>query len=381
VHTAVLSIRDERPVPWFGCQVDAEDALASALGAAVHRVRATARPYTSGPLSSGHARRVVSWTRALHPVRIEPDPRFGPGRADVLLVLLNDLHDASLLLSVPRWHEMGEVVLVHIAEVNERERRLYRDVVGHLRRRVDHLFVSVPGPWLQHLPGGRMRTAAQVPVPLDVLAFAPRCTPERAIDVFNPGRRHPTQHAVLRNWAERHDRFYLHDTGYLARVHSLAEHRTQYRSLASRSRVFVTNYAAVAAPTRRTFPAPAIGSRFYEAMAAGCVLAGDVPTGTGRDAEIVPAEPVHWPVDAPALPAELAAVLDTPEELGRRSAAARATALSVADVAHRWTEMAARADLPEHPGITARLAGLRAAAEQVRGTTGTSCVEHSGRTP
>lgn len=381
MHTAVLSIRDERSVPWYGCQVDAEDALADALGAAVHRVRATARPYTSGPLSSGHARRVMSWTRALHPVRIEPDPRFGPARADVLVVLLNDLHDASLLMSVPRWHELGEVVLVHIAEVNERERRLYRDVVVHLRRRVDHLFVSVPGPWLTRMPGDRMRAAAQVPVPLDVLAFTPRSTPQRVIDVFNPGRRHPTQHALLRSWAERHDRFYLHDTGYLARVHSLAEHRAQYRSLAARSRVFVTNYAAVAAPSRRTFPARAIGSRFYEAMAAGCVLAGDVPTCTGRDAEITPAEPVFWPVDAPALPAELAAVLGAPDELERRSGAARATALSVADVAHRWTEMAARAGIPDHPGITARLARLRVAAEQLRGPTRTHRSECAGRTP
>ncbi len=368
MRIALLSVRDQRQVPWFGGLADAEDALAAAFGAPVHRLRPAAAVPTAGPLASGHARRVLAWTRALRPYRIERDPRGGSAPADVLLVVLNDLHDAALLLGTPGWSSLAERVVVHTAEINERDVRIYPDVLAHLRQSVDFLFTGVPGEWLARVPGRRLRTVEVVPNPLDVLAFPGARGPERRpIDVLNLGRRHPRQHAALAAWAEREDAFYLHDTGYLGSVSSLSEHRRQYRGLASRSRVFITNHAAFN-NRRRGFPRPHVGTRFYEAMAAGCVLAGELPTGSPHWAAVAPAEPVPFPLESDAVPGELLALLADPAEVARRSRAARAAALGTCDVAHRWREMSAIAGLPAVPGVEERIARLEA--EAARTATG-----------
>lgn len=354
MRVAILSLRDVRPVPWYGGIVDAEDALATAFDAPVHRVRTSSAVYTGPVLSSWHVRRVLGTTRVARPYRIEPEPT---GPADVLLVVVNDLHDASVLLSLPGWHALGETVLIHMSEVNDRDLRIYPEVAAHLRRHADHVFLALPGPWQRAVAGRRQRRATAVPMLVDVLAFPRADRAVRPIDVLNLGRRHPDQHALLSKWAGE-DRFYLVDTGYLGRVHSLVEHRSQYRRLATRSTVFVTNYAAVSGGSRG-FPRPEIGARFYEALAAGCVLTGDLPTGAERMAEIMGAEPVRWPVDAPVVPPEFIEVMADPVEVLRRRTAALAIANSVVDVAHRWQEMAAEAGLPEHRGLRARLNRLR----------------------
>lgn len=373
MRIALLSVRDQRQVPWFGGLADAENALAAAFGGPVHRLRPAAAVPTVGPLASGHARRVLGWTRALCPYRIERDPRDGSAPADVLLVVLNDLHDAALLMETPGWSSLAEQVVVHIAEINERDVRIYPDVLAHLRQSVDHLFTGVPGECLARVPGRRLRSVEVVPNLLDVLAFSGARGPEsRPIDVLNLGRRHPRQHAALMAWAEREDAFYLHDTGYLGSVSSLSEHRRQYRGLASRARVFVTNLAAVG-NRRRGFPSPQIGTRFYEAMAAGCVLTGELPTAAPHWADVAPAEPVPFPLESDAVPGELLAVMADPVEFGRRSRAARAAALGACDVAHRWREMSAIAGLPAVSGVEERIARLESeAARTVVGTGGSA---------
>lgn len=374
MRVALLSLRDERSVPWFGGILDAEDALARAMDAPVHRVVPAGR-LSGGALGSDHVKRALSWTRVVRPHRLRRDPHAGTDRADVLVVVVNDLHDAGVLMAVPGWEDLGEVVVMHMSETNLRDMRLRPEVVMHLRKRVDALFVSAPGPWMERLPGRRLRTVGCVPVLLDVLAFAPRPAAHRPIDVLNLGRRHPGQHAQLLRWAERVDGFYLHDTGYLGSVSSLHEHRDQYRGLACHSRAFVTNFARFdqdADP--RGFGARVLGARFYEAMSAGCVLVGDLPREATQFAQVAPAEPIHWSLEAESVPGELIAVLGDDDELDRRARAGRSAALSTVDVAHRWQQMAAAVGLPDHPGIVDRLAELRrrAGAPAISRSTGTA---------
>ncbi|HXV91899.1 MAG TPA: hypothetical protein VD813_01270 [Pseudonocardia sp.] len=362
MRMSLLSLRAERRVPWFGGLFDAENALAACFRALVHRVEVSSPVYRKGPLASPHVRRVLTSTGLAHPHRIHHDPLSGTEPADVLLVVLNDLHDAAVLLGLPGWERLGEVVVMHCAEINEPELRLYPEVVRHLQRRVDHLFVSMPCGALDGLRAHRLRTTAVVGPLLDVLAFPyrPRAV-DRAVDVLNIGRRSPAQHALFKRWAEQSDGFYVFDSGYVSSVRSLADHRRLFTQLTSRSRVFVANYAAFD-KGRRGFPTPQIGARFYEGMAGGCVLTGALPTGAPHYATVAAAEPVALDLDADRLPGELLDVLADPAEQERRGRAARVTALREVDVVHRWREMAAHAGLPDSAGVQRRVLRLEAAA-------------------
>ncbi|MGI9064540.1 MAG: glycosyltransferase family protein [Pseudonocardiaceae bacterium] len=355
MQTALLSLRRIRPVPWFGALVDAEDVLVECLGAQLHEVDLAAARWARPPLASAHLHRLLAAARLARPHRIVRPP-VAP---DLLVVLANDLHDLAVLPGLPGWDAGADTVIVHAADVNERDLQLYPDVVHHLRRHVDVLLTCIESTPLQRLRSPRLRTIEVIGGLLDVLAFPSRPDAAgRPIDVVNLGRRSRQQHVLLQRWVDETDGFYLYDTGYLGSLHSLPEHRRLYTGVTSRSRVFITNYAAVGDP-RRGFPAGEVGLRFYEAMAAGCVLAGDLPTASRTyQALIAPADPIPFTTGAPSLPEELLAVLADPAEQQRRGRAARALALRHLDMAHRWKDIAAVAGLPSSAAIDARITEL-----------------------
>jgi hypothetical protein len=135
--------------------------------------------------------------------------------------------------------------------------------------------------------------------------------------------------------------------------------------MATRSRLFLTNYDQFGA-RRHAGAHREVGPRFYEAMAAGCVLAGDLPVGSRQFGEYVAdAHPLQFPADAHRLPAEVAAALDDPAESQRLGRLARAAALRRNDVAHRWRDMAELAGIPVSPGIENRIAQLADMADSV----------------
>ncbi|MBA2695096.1 MAG: glycosyltransferase family 1 protein [Actinobacteria bacterium] len=364
MQTALLTLRRIRPVPWFGAFVDAEDVLVTGLGAQLHEVDLADARWARRPLASAHLHRLLAAARLARPHRIVRPP----GRPDVMVVLANDLHDLAVLPGLPGWDAGADTVIVYAGDVNERDLRLHPDVVHHLRRHVDVLLTCVESTPLERLRSPRLRTIEVIGGLLDVLAFPSRpAAADRPIDVVNLGRRSPQQHALLLRWADQADGFYLYDTGYLGSLHSLAEHRRLYTGVTSRSRVFITNYAAVGDP-KRGFPSGEVGFRFYEAMAAGCVLAGDLPTASRTYRTfIAPADPIPFATGATALPGELLAVLEDPAEQECRGRASRALALRHLDIAHRWKDITAVAGLPPSPGIDARVNELARLASSTHG--------------
>lgn len=361
---AILSLREVRPIGDFGGLLEAEDVLRDTLAAGLYRAMLASPRYSRPPFHRAWVRRAMSTSRVAHPYRIEHHQRGGEP-ADVLLVLARDLRDASALLGLPDWHLLGEMVMVHIAVVTERDLRRFPQLVSQLRRRVDALFSGTEMPPLGHLRSQRLRTIAVVPPLLDVLAFPDRDAAERAIDVFSPGAQPPGQHQLLRQWSIAHGGKYQQDIGQLGAVTSLTQHRRIFTTMATRSRVFLTNYAQFS-HRRHAGAHREVGSRFYEAMAAGCVLAGDLPSSSRQFAEYVAAaSPLRFPRDAQWLPTELAAVLADPTESERLGIAARAAALRHNDVAHRWREMATLARIPVSPSVEARIKDLSKLADDL----------------
>ncbi|WP_028925582.1 glycosyltransferase [Pseudonocardia acaciae] len=363
-RVTILSLREVRPVADFGGLLEAEDVLRDALSAGLYRVMVSSPRYTRPPLDRREVRRLLASTRLARPYRIEHHQWLGEP-ADVLVVLARDLADASVLVGVPDWHRLAEYVIVHVSVVTEYELRRYPELVGQLRRRVDALFSGSEMPPLGHLLSDRLRTVGVVPPLLDVLAFPAREQSERNIDIFSPGVDPPGQHLLLRQWASAHDGKYQQDIGQLGLITSLAQHRRIFTTMATRSRLFLTNYDQFG-HRKHAGAHREVGPRFYEAMAAGCALAGDLPISSRQFGEYVSAAaPMHFPMTADRLPAEVAAALADPAESERLGTTAREAALRYNDVAHRWREMAALAGIPLSPGIETRINHLDKLADEL----------------
>lgn len=361
---AILSLREIRPVANYGGLREAEDVLVEALAAGLYRVVLSSPRFSRGTLGKPQMRSLLNSSRVVRPYRIEHHQRHGGKPADVLLVLVRDLADAHVLVGLPDWHKLGNLVLVHVESITDRDLRRHPEVVGHLRKRVDALFSACEMPPLTYLTTlhGRLRTVDVVPPMMDVLAFPVRQNPmHRTIDVFCPGRAPSGQNELLRQWASRNEGSYQHDIGQLGAVTSLDQHRKIFTSMATRARVFLTNHSSYGG---RGGLHRGVDTRFFEAMAAGCVLAGDLPVESRMFAEFVaPAKPLGFPADAARIPEAVLAALDDPALSQEQGGVSRATALRANDAAHRWRQMAEAMGLPVAPGIEARIAQLAALAD------------------
>jgi hypothetical protein len=380
-RVAILSLREIRPVANYGGLREAEDALVDALAAGLYRVVLASPRFSRGALAKPAVRAALNSSRVVHPYRIEHHQRRDGSPSDVLLVLARDLGDASVLVGLPGWNELGEQVIVHIESVTDWDLRRFADVVGHLRRKVDALFCSCEMPPLGFLRTmhGRLNTVDVVAPMLDVLAFPVRPDPaHRTIDVFCPGPAPAVQNQLLRQWASLNDGSYQQNIGQLGAINSLDQHRKIFTSMATRARVFLTNHQRYSqrqlGPTRDSHQG--VNTRFFEAMAAGCVLVGDLPHGSRQFAEFVrPSAPLSLPLTAERLPRDVLEVLDDREHAQKLGAVSRAAALRKNDAAHRWKQMAELAGIPVSRGIEARIMQLAALADDPSGESAGTSVE------
>lgn len=365
-RVAILTLREVRPIADYGGLHEAEDALVDALAAGLYRVVLSSARYGRPPFDRPALRRALNSSRLVRPYRIEHHGQGGANSGvDVLLVLARDLADAATLVGVPGWYDLARTVVVHIAVVTERDLRRYPELVVQLRRRADALFSGTEMPPLGHLRSERLGILGVVPPMLDVLAFPDQLDRERTIDVFSPGPRPPGQHRLLQHWANTHDGNYQHDVGRLGAITSHTQHRRIFTAMACRSRLFLTNFDQFD-HHRHAGAHREVGSRFYDAMAAGCALLGDLPVGSRRFVEnVAPARPLALPATAQRLPADILRALEDRAESERLGTAARAAALRRGDVAHRWIEMSNAAGLLPSPGIQQRVTQLAAQADQL----------------
>lgn len=129
---------------------------------------------------------------------------------------------------------------------------------------------------LQPLVRGHVRFS---PMAVDALRFCPLGRRrERAIDLYwMGGRRSSTMHeALVRHAATRPFFYHYETTGVGAPLVPLLEHRDWLASLAHRSKAFITYRAKIDKP-EQTRGQVEIGTRYFEAGAAGCVMVGEAP--------------------------------------------------------------------------------------------------------
>ncbi len=110
----------------------------------------------------------------------------------------------------------------------------------------------------------------------DVLSSRSVSYGRRSIAAVNPGRRSTSQHQLLLDACAKDGRPYIYDTISGGEVMDHRSHRQNYNSLLRQSELLVCNYAKFDRPEvigeTRDLP-----GRLYEGLAAGNVLAGQLP--------------------------------------------------------------------------------------------------------
>jgi hypothetical protein len=292
---------------------------------------------------------VLPWTRTfeLHPPR---------RRYDLAVVVVNNLDQLGRIAAMPRWRGLARR---RIAIATEAWPPFVEQgvVLQRMRRDFDHLFIGVLGvvDRVRELSG---TDVSFLPPAADVLAVEVVAPDRRPFDVVNLGRRDPSQHRVLEEWASGGGRYHS-PAGPPAQIRSHRRQRHEYLSTVASGRFHVANHARFDDP-HVSCGLREYGYRYFEALAAGAIVVGDHPTGPVEHIVFPGGTPfLEFPVGARSLPSDLARTLGDPTRIAELAARHRNLALTEHDVLHRWERMSAAAGLDgSTPGAARRRAEL-----------------------
>ena len=361
-RTLVISARGFKR-PLSNCPLyEFEDLIAAVDGATLH-----APPSESdGRRRLWRTAKLLSRSDALAS-RVAPMPRsfVEAGDFDLLLAVLDNPWQTHLIDTVPRWRERSRVTACVINELwpSDLERaRLRREPFA----RFDHVFLNGAAAVepLARLTG---RAVHYLPIATDVERFAP--DPDapfasRPIDVACIGRRPPDVHGALREDARARRIWYHHDTVVNHRLQTIdpAEHRDLHATVLRGTKLSLA-YPAKSGRVALVAGAQELGARYWEAAAAGAVLAGEAPPNLaevfGPGVEVVPLPRGEGAADTRRRVRD--ALADT-ERLDALSRAGVASSLGGHDWMHRWRWMLETMGLPVSGAVRARLDALGARA-------------------
>lgn len=274
--------------------------------------------------------------------------------------------DLTWLNALRGWRERCDIAACWLEEIWVRDLGRLKSQLALLRE-FDFIFTNCRGS-VDGLAQATGRPVIYRPPGIDCLAFTPaEPAPERVIDVYNMGRRHPATHRALLDLARERRIFYLYDTftGNIP-VQNPAEHRLQLANLIQRTRYFIANKAKVT-EKGETGEQEEVGFRFFEGAAGGAVMIGDPPdVDSFREHFDWPDVVIYLPYGSPDI-AELIADLDRqPERLAGIRQNNRDNALRRHDWVHRWRSVLDSTNIEPLPPLARRLARLEKLARRLR---------------
>ncbi|MFN8051611.1 MAG: hypothetical protein U0Q22_09260 [Acidimicrobiales bacterium] len=355
MRTAVVSFRECRSGPWNAHGFALTDLMAEAFDASVLTMH---NPSTfSHQVLAAKGRGLEVLRRLPGRSRVSPTAS-SVGPIDLLFVVAHDATDLDQLFATePDWLTSDATKVLVLVEVWANDARSWPASFARVLPHFDAVFCTLEEGIvaLQEASGCEVEVMAQA---VDVLGTPFRVEPR--IDVLTIGRRAPAQHELFERWADETGGWYHYDTLPAGSVADVDLHRKVTATLLAQSAVSVCNYArfddaARIGSTRGT------GTRFFESLASGAIIAGDLPTDdmfTDQFGEV--AGIASLPLDCGGLDtdavAEIVAMGRTPA-LRRGN---RAHALGHQDLAHRVRQILARIDVPEPALIGERFAALEA---------------------
>jgi len=219
------------------------------------------------------AGRRISWLRRINPAvrrtRVRhPYPLF--------FAVFQFATDLPTLNALSGWRARSEQAVCLIEELWAQDIGRFASQLAILRR-FDQVLTNCRST-VEPLSQVIGRPVHYIAPGIDALRFFPgERPPERCIDIYNLGRRHPTTHAALLAYSQARGRFYLYDTlqGNLP-VQDPGQHRELLAEKLKRTGFFIANKAKANERGERGTQEE-VGFRFFEGAAAGTVMVGDPP--------------------------------------------------------------------------------------------------------
>jgi hypothetical protein len=205
---------------------------------------------------------------------------------------------------------------------------------------------------------------------VDTIRFSPfPHRPPRVVDFYSIGRAHKGIHHRLLQQRRRDNFFYVHDTldnVAAAQISDHRQHRDMYASLAKRSQFFAVAPGKFDS-RRETHGQVALGLRYFEGAAAGCVLVGQPAPCEGYFRHF------DWPHAVIEVQPDGSDVVDAisqlsadPELLKDMSCHNAEQALRRHDWVYRWKELLRIAGLAPSAAMAEREARLAVLADLAR---------------
>jgi len=302
------------------------------------------------------SRRLAFMNPGLKPVRLTRD-------YDLLVVMCATYWDFLYVNALEGWRDHCRTSVCWIDELWAAELPGYRHWLPSLKR-FDHVFVGLHGT-VAPLSDVIERQVEYVPSAVDALRFSPYPTPpDRVIDIYSVGRRVDALHQALLRLASRDGLYYLYDTLHTgdSLTSDHREHREMYAGVAKRSRFFTVAPAKVDHP-EETAGQVEVGLRYYEGLAAGTVVLGQLPTPPAiRELFDWPDAIVSVNPDGSDVADVLHGLAATPAHMERISRRNVAEALLRHDWVYRWRRVLELAGVRPSPRLQAREATLNALA-------------------
>lgn len=360
----LLSHRQVDQMVWRASQYEFEDVVAAVTDGVVRAPTGLPEGRGGAPVSRALA---AAKRRSVGPARGVLTGGARRDAADVLFAVFSTPSDIRDLRRLDGWQH-SSVKIAFLVELWATQVDAARELLAELAG-FDHVFVFSRGalPALRSITG---RPCHYLATGVDTTLFAPRHPrpPRRSIDVHAYGRRSPVTHAALVGGLRSGRISYVYPTvaGPFA-VTDYREHRLVTAHLLQRSTFTVVNRINDS-PERlaRTGGEEALTNRYFEAVAAGCVMLG-TPARCDDFAEAFPWEDAILTVraDEPGIVDHIADLQRDPERLSGISVTNVVNSLRRHDWAHRWAEISAVAGIGTTPALNRRLDELESIA---RGT-------------
>lgn len=354
-RTTVISFREVRKGPWNAHGFALSDLIASAFDATPLTVHDPTRH--AHRVIVGKGKRLDLVRRLPYRSAVSPPISSLPAN-DLLFVVAHDATDLDqLFVTEPDWLDTRATKILVLIEVWAEDARRWPNSFQRVLPHFDAVFCTLEEgiEELQRASGVHVEVMAQA---VDVLN-APFSVDPR-LDVLTIGRRHPAQHTLIESWADHHNGWYHFDTLPVGNVRDVDLHRRATGTMLARSAVSICNFARFD-DTSRIGSTKGTGTRFFETLASGALIAGDLPTDPMftdqfEGAPGIAALPLACShLDESAIGDLVALGRDPGVRRGNR-----AHALGHQDLAHRARQILAYVGIEEPPAIGERFAALEA---------------------
>lgn len=281
------------------------------------------------------------------------------GETDHLVFMAHGAWELALVERLGRLRRSAKTISVWMPEVwpSELDSRLAFEGYDM----IDHIFVGireVVDLFTDILPNADVHC---LPPAADVLTFGGADPePKRNIAVLGIGRREPTQHEQILEWAATNQELYLYDT-LDGKAVSWREHRDAVATWYRQSRIAVCNYGKHDRP-RQIGNLRIVPGRLFEGLAAGSILIG-MPPDEENQRRLVGDVVVESTEST-----DLVDLLDKYNDpAARREMSLRNASLAARrhDWAHRWRDLLEVLGVDRPVRLDERLALLQSRADEI----------------